>query len=98
MSVILHGPVVRAPIATIMPVMDLHPTAAANPAPGAEEEQLLASARRALAIETRALETLAPRLGSAFAHACRICLACHGRVRVTGMGKSGHIRGENGAT
>jgi arabinose-5-phosphate isomerase len=81
-----------------MAVMDLHPAAAANAAPGAEEEQLLASARRALAIETRALETLAPRLGSAFAHACRICLACHGRVVVSGMGKSGHIGGKIAAT
>jgi arabinose-5-phosphate isomerase len=78
--------------------MDLHPAAAANPTPSAEEEQLLASGRRALAIEARALETLTPRLGPAFACACRICLACHGRVVVTGMGKSGHIAGKIAAT
>ena len=60
--------------------------------------QLLASARRALEIEARALEALAPRLGSAFAQACRICLGCQGRVVVTGMGKSGHIAGKIAAT
>jgi arabinose-5-phosphate isomerase len=78
--------------------MDSHPAAAVDPAPRADDELLLASARRALAIEARALEALAPRLGPAFAHACRICLACHGRVVVTGMGKSGHIAGKIAAT
>ena len=69
-----------------------------TPTPGADEAQLVASARRALAIETRALEALAPRLGEPFAQACRICLACHGRLVVTGMGKSGHIAGKIAAT
>jgi arabinose-5-phosphate isomerase len=66
--------------------------------PAADDAQLLASARRALSIETRALEALGPRLTGAFAAACRICLACHGRVVVTGMGKSGHIAGKIAAT
>jgi len=73
----------------------------APPGPGAAtatDEQLLGSAQRALDIETRALEMLAPRLGPPFARACRICLACHGRVVVTGMGKSGHIAGKIAAT
>jgi arabinose-5-phosphate isomerase len=81
-----------------MTVMDLHP---AQPAalPGAvDDEQLLASARRALGIEARALETLAPKLGPAFAQACRLCLECRGRIVVTGMGKSGHIAGKVAAT
>jgi arabinose-5-phosphate isomerase len=78
--------------------MDLHPAAPANPVPAASDEQLLASARRALAIETAALEALTPRLGPAFAQACRICLECHGRVVVTGMGKSGHVAGKIAAT
>jgi len=78
--------------------MDSPPAAAPAPTPTADDTQLLASARRALAIETRALETLTPKLGAAFAHACRICLACHGRVVVTGMGKSGHIAGKIAAT
>ena len=56
--------------------MDLHPAAPANLQASVDDEQLLASARRALTIETRALETLTPRLGAAFAQACRICLEC----------------------
>ena len=52
-----------------MPRMELHPAAAATPTP--DDEQLLASARRALAIEARAVEALTTRLGAAFAQACR---------------------------
>jgi arabinose-5-phosphate isomerase len=78
--------------------MDLHPAAPANLQASVDDEQLLASARRALTIETRALETLTPRLGAAFAQACRICLECRGRVVVTGMGKSGHIAHKVAAT
>jgi len=81
-----------------MTVMDLHPAAAATPHPAPDDEQLLASARRALAIEARAVEALTARLGTAFAQACRVCLACHGRVVVTGMGKSGHVAGKIAAT
>src|SRR5579862_3907392 len=77
--------------------MDPHPAAALT-ATAAEDEALLASARRALAIEARAVEALSGRLGAAFAQACRICLACHGRVVVTGMGKSGHIASKIAAT
>ena len=78
--------------------MDLTPAAPAALQPPVDDEQLLASARRALAIEARALETLTPRLGPAFAQACHICLDCRGRVVVTGMGKSGHIAGKIAAT
>jgi len=66
--------------------------------PAADDTQLLASARRALAIEAQAVAALAPRLGAGFASACRICLACQGRVVVTGMGKSGHIARKIAAT
>src|ERR1700704_6711817 len=92
---ILHGRAARAPI---MKRMELPPAAAATPNPIPDDEQLLASARRALAIEARAVEALTARLGAAFAQACRVCLACHGRVVVTGMGKSGHIAGKIAAT
>jgi arabinose-5-phosphate isomerase len=79
--------------------MDLHPVAGGAPPPTPIDDQaLLTSARRALAIEARAIEALAPRLGTAFAQACRICLACRGRVVVTGMGKSGHVAGKIAAT
>jgi arabinose-5-phosphate isomerase len=77
--------------------MDGHPAAhAATASPG--DEQLIASAHRALAIEQRALGALGSRIGAPFAHACRLCLACLGRVVVTGMGKSGHIAGKIAAT
>jgi arabinose-5-phosphate isomerase len=78
--------------------MDAHPAASANPAAPADDEQLLASARRALSIEARAVEALIPRLGAEFVRACQICLACPGRVIVSGMGKSGHIGGKIAAT
>lgn len=78
--------------------MEPQPATPATIAPQPADESLLAAARRALAVETRALSALAPRLGPGFARACRICLACHGRVVVTGMGKSGHIAGKIAAT
>ena len=64
----------------------------------ATDEQLLGSASRALKIEARAVEALLPRLDARFVAACRLCLACEGRVVVTGMGKSGHIAGKIAAT
>jgi arabinose-5-phosphate isomerase len=70
-------------------------TATARPA---DEQQLLASARRALTIEARAVEALLLRLDQRFVQACRSCLACQGRVVVTGMGKSGHIARKIAAT
>lgn len=78
--------------------MDSRPAPAANLAPTPDDEPLLASARRALAVEARAVEALGGRLGAEFARACRICLACAGRVVVTGMGKSGHVAGKIAAT
>ena len=78
--------------------MDSHAAAAADPGASISDEQLLTSARRALAVEARALAALAPRLSAQFVAACRICLACQGRVVVTGMGKSGHVAGKIAAT
>jgi arabinose-5-phosphate isomerase len=59
---------------------------------------LLASGRRALAIEAGAVEGLLARIDDRFAGACRLCLACKGRVVVTGMGKSGHVARKIAAT
>ncbi len=64
----------------------------------AGDAALLSSGRRALAIEERAIADLAPRLDAAFVAACKLCLACRGRVIVTGMGKSGHVGGKVAAT
>jgi len=44
------------------------------------------------------VEALLPRLDARFAEACQLCLACQGRVVVTGMGKSGHIARKVAAT
>jgi arabinose-5-phosphate isomerase len=48
-------------------------------------------ARKALLIEARALQDLAPRLGDELARAVQAMLNCSGRVAVMGMGKSGHV-------
>jgi arabinose-5-phosphate isomerase len=60
-------------------------------APLADATQLLASARRTLEIEGHAIDALLGRLNESFVTACGLCLACEGRVVVTGMGKSGHV-------
>ena len=58
----------------------------------------IAMGRAALEVEARALTGLVPRLGDAFAHAVQTVLACHGRVAVMGMGKSGHVGRKIAAT
>jgi arabinose-5-phosphate isomerase len=70
----------------------------ADPQAKTDPASLIAAGRRAIEIEGRALAALLPRLDAAFARACSICLACKGRVIVTGMGKSGHIAGKIAAT
>lgn len=55
-------------------------------------------ARRALAIEAAAVTALIDRLGDPFADAVELILACHGRVIVSGIGKSGHIGRKIAAT
>ena len=62
------------------------------------DEALVELGRQALKIEIDGLLAQVPRLGPDFAHACRLCLECRGRVVVTGMGKSGHIAGKIAAT
>jgi arabinose-5-phosphate isomerase len=70
--------------------------AATDTAPG--DHSLLASARRTIEIEAAALATLGAGLDRSFAQACRLCLACTGRIVVTGMGKSGHVAHKVAAT
>jgi arabinose-5-phosphate isomerase len=69
-----------------------------SPARSPADADLIAAGRRAVAIEARGLAALESRLGAPFAAACRLCLACRGRVVVTGMGKSGHIGSKIAAT
>ena len=64
----------------------------------ADPAALQASGRRVLEIERDALAGLLPRVNGDFARACALMLACHGRVVVTGMGKSGHIGSKIAAT
>jgi arabinose-5-phosphate isomerase len=56
------------------------------------------SGRRVIENEAAAVLSLAERIDDRFATACELMLSCHGRVVVTGMGKSGHIGGKIAAT
>lgn len=58
----------------------------------------LSSAKRTIDLERQAVADLKNRLDDTFNIACRIILACTGRVVVTGMGKSGHIGHKIAAT
>ena len=62
------------------------------------DADLVASGRQVIAIEAQALVALEARVGADFAAACRLLLACQGRVVCTGMGKSGHIARKIAAT
>ncbi len=63
-----------------------------------DTEQLTGRGRRVLRTEADAVAALEHRLGEEFAAACRLVLACRGRVVVTGMGKSGHVGNKIAAT
>ncbi|MDO5652095.1 MAG: KpsF/GutQ family sugar-phosphate isomerase [Moraxella sp.] len=58
----------------------------------------IATAKTAIATEQEALGILMNELDERFNEACRAILACHGRVVITGMGKSGHIGRKMAAT
>lgn len=64
----------------------------------ADTGNLIEMGREALRIEARAVRALVDRLGADFEKACRMLLACPGRVVVSGMGKSGHVGGKIAAT
>jgi arabinose-5-phosphate isomerase len=63
-----------------------------------DPDLIVRSARAAIGVEASAIEALQPRIGPAFVEACRIILACKGRVVVSGMGKSGHVARKIAAT
>ncbi len=67
-------------------------------APKVPDAALVASGRAVIDIEAQALAALHARIGTEFAAACRLMLACRGRVVCTGMGKSGHIAKKIAAT
>lgn len=61
-------------------------------------EHSLELARRVLRIEARAVEALADRLNGEFLSAVELVLNRHGRVIVSGIGKTGHIGRKLAAT
>ena len=64
----------------------------------ADNQRLIEMGRDVLRIEARAVAALVDRLGADFESACRMLLACTGRVVVSGVGKSGHVGGKIAAT
>ncbi len=61
-------------------------------------EKILNLARQVLDIEATAIHALSARLDLNFARAVELCLACSGRIIVSGMGKSGHVAGKIAST
>lgn len=64
----------------------------------AAHARILDLARRVLAIEAEAVQALADQLDDTFVKAVDLILASHGRVIVSGVGKSGHIGRKFAAT
>ena len=69
-----------------------------SPPPKVRADALIAVAKRALRIEASAINALEARIGQSFVDAATLILACHGRVIVSGVGKSGHIGRKIAAT
>jgi arabinose-5-phosphate isomerase len=65
---------------------------------GVDAKRALALGRDVLATEAAAIGALSERLGAQFLAAARTLFDCHGRVVVTGIGKSGHIARKIAAT
>lgn len=59
---------------------------------------LIETGRAVLAAESRAVAELVDRIDERFEEACRLILACRGRVVVVGIGKSGHVAGKIAST
>ncbi|MGE0797737.1 MAG: KpsF/GutQ family sugar-phosphate isomerase [Lautropia sp.] len=70
------------------------PTASAQ----VSADLLRARAQEVLRIEAGAVQELVATIGDDFVAACRLILACRGRVVVSGIGKSGHIARKIAAT
>ena len=64
----------------------------------ATKQEFLANGRQVIETEARALTQLSEALGDSFAEAVGLLLSAHGRVIVSGMGKSGHIARKMAAT
>ena len=69
-----------------------------DPISPSADSRAVALARRVLRIEAAAVAALADRVGEEFERAVDLILKRHGRVIVTGIGKSGHIARKIAAT
>jgi arabinose-5-phosphate isomerase len=76
----------------------MNPRPAPHDAIEPQPDAIVRSARAVIATEAAAIAELGPRIDGAFVEACRLILACRGRVVVTGMGKSGHVARKIAAT
>lgn len=63
-----------------------------------KQDHYIASAKRVIDIEARAITHLAQRLDDSFIDACNMLYNCSGKVVVCGMGKSGHVGNKIAAT
>jgi arabinose-5-phosphate isomerase len=63
-----------------------------------DAESLCRLGLQVILIESEAVSALVASIDDQFVAACRLMLACKGRVVVLGMGKSGHIGGKIAAT
>lgn len=61
-------------------------------------KQLIQHAKHAIATEISALKILSEEIDERFENACQTILNCHGRVVITGMGKSGLVGRKIAAT
>jgi len=62
------------------------------------KEKIQALARAVIETEANAVLALTDRIDEKFIQACKLLLACEGRIVVTGIGKSGHIASKIAAT
>ncbi|AGI22961.1 hypothetical protein H681_05405 [Pseudomonas sp. ATCC 13867] len=63
-----------------------------------QNHDFIHSAQRTISLERDAVDSLLARIGANFTQACKLLLACTGRVVVVGMGKSGHVGNKIAAT
>lgn len=61
-------------------------------------QDFIHSAKSVLSLEADSVNALLDRLDNTFVEACKMTLACEGRVIVVGIGKSGHIGNKIAAT
>ena len=63
-----------------------------------DNQKMIELGLQVIDIEAQAVNALRERIDASFTEACRLMMACEGRVVVTGMGKSGHIGSKIAAT